>query len=159
MKIEKMNKQTMKMAYGNLARLTIEDTVGEKKVVSSSMLKLSVLFTEKLDFAGNQSVEKDTPKLVGIVENVIEENPVDIYIMNYLVTNVKNLQPSDIIVNFATNISVKDVHLMKHILTKFIQTMKILSVQISTNEEVWSTKGLRRARCWGVMVLGASLGI
>ena len=115
-----MNKQTMKITYGNLASLTIEDTVGKRKVVSSSMLKLSVLFTEKLDFAGNQSVEKDTPKLEGIVENVIEENPVDIYIMNYLVTNVKNLQPSDIIVNFATNISVKDVHLMKHILTTSI---------------------------------------
>ena len=37
--------------------------------------------------------------------------------------------------------------------------MKILSVQISTNDEVWSTKGLRCARFWGVMVSGASLGI
>ena len=110
------------------------------------MQKLSVIFIEKLDIAGNQSVEKDTPKLVGIVESVLEENHVDIYIMNYLVKNAKSLQPSDIIANFATKISVKDVQLMKHILKTSIQTMKILSVQISTNDEVWSTKGLRRAR-------------
>ena len=95
------------------------------------MQKLSVLFIEKLDFAGNKSVDTDIQNLVGIVENVLEENTVDIY-MNYLVTDVNNVHTSDVIANFARKISVKDVHLIKHILTTYIQIIKILHVQIST---------------------------
>ena len=123
------------------------------------MQKLSVPFIEKLDCAGNNSVDKDIQKLVGIVDNVFEENTANIYILSYLVTDVNNLQGPDIIANFARKISVIDVQQMKPIQTTSIQTMKILSAQISTNDEVWSTKGLRRARFWGVMVSGASLGI
>ena len=67
-----MNKPTIKKTRGNLAGFTIEDTVGKKKVVSDSMQKLSVLFIEKLDFAGNKSIDTDIQNLVGIVENVLE---------------------------------------------------------------------------------------
>ena len=101
---------------------------------------------------------EDPPKLVGIAESVLEENHVDIYIMNYLVKNAKSVQPSDIIANFATKISVKDVQLMKHILKTSIQTMKILSVQISTMRRF----GLQKdcvVHASRVMVSGASLGI
>ena len=45
---------------------------------------------------------------------------------------VNNFHTPDIIANFARKISVKDVHLIKHILTTYIQIMKILHVQIST---------------------------
>ena len=116
------------------------------------MQKLSVLFIEKLDFAGNKSVDKDIQNLVGIVENVLEENTVDIY-MNYLVTDVNNVHTSDVIANFARKISVKDDK---------AHTNNIYSNNedptCSNIHQMMRFGLLRHSRFWGVMVAGVSLG-
>ena len=110
------------------------DIVNQKRAVNFSMQTQSVRYSRKQEYAGNNLVERDTLKHVGMEQSVIEENHADSCIICQFVIVVNSLPRTDIIVSFVRKTFVQDAHLRKHMKTIFMLATKTLNVSTSTND-------------------------